>query len=236
MGGEFHSNPPGLSGSHAKSIPGGPPLLTRLDKIISLHHGSTTAIEASRERLQASKQYPDPTLSERIDELHRQNSNLNHEVTYFRQMEPFRRDFRDGVSRLAKELGIEICRLDKVEHKVNSELAQLRQRPQSDSADRIISLYEDPTTVIEVTAQKPQDSERCPSIPSESIEQLQRNIGLLNQKLALFRQTEPYKRRFKDNVAQIAKELENAVTDLGKVQQTINHEWVQLRQGVTEDL
>ena len=102
----------------------GPPQLSPIDKIIDLHHGSTTAIEATPQRLQASKQYPIPSLQERIEQLQRQNSNLNHEIAYYRQMEPYRRKFREDVGRLTENLEKVLYKLGKIQQQVNHEYTQ----------------------------------------------------------------------------------------------------------------
>ncbi|KAG9229517.1 hypothetical protein BJ875DRAFT_193265 [Amylocarpus encephaloides] len=50
-----------------------------------------TAIEANPQRLQASKQFPNPSLPERIEQLRKQNSSLNYEAAHYRDMEQYRR-------------------------------------------------------------------------------------------------------------------------------------------------
>lgn len=105
----------------------GPPQLSTVDKIIDHHHGSTTAIEATPQRLQRSKQYPIPSLLERIEELQKQNSNLNHEVAYYRQMEQYRKEFQDDVARVKDNLEKALFRLGGIQQQVNQDWAQLRQ-------------------------------------------------------------------------------------------------------------
>jgi hypothetical protein len=110
----------------------GPPQLSPVDKIINLHHGSSTAIEATPQRLQASKQYPIPSLAERIEQLQKQNSSLNHEVAYYREMEQYRKEFQDDVTWVKENLEKTLSKLGRIQQKVDYEWAQLRQGSRAD--------------------------------------------------------------------------------------------------------
>ncbi|KFZ23386.1 hypothetical protein V502_02128 [Pseudogymnoascus sp. VKM F-4520 (FW-2644)] len=121
--------------------PDGPPRLSPVDKIIDLHHGTTTAIEASRERLQASKEYPEPSSAEKIEQLQQQYRIRYYEAIYFRQMEPSRREFKDDVSRVSRQLVKRLHKLDEIDQSVDRELAELRERAPPSPVDKIISLY-----------------------------------------------------------------------------------------------
>lgn len=79
MNADRHASRPRRLNPDVKPLSNGPPQLSPIDRIISLHHGLTTAIEATPQRLQESKQYPVPSLPERIEQLQKQNSSLNHE-------------------------------------------------------------------------------------------------------------------------------------------------------------
>jgi uncharacterized protein (DUF342 family) len=107
--------------------PDGPPQLTPIDKIIQLHHGSSTAIEATPARLQASKQYRTPSLMERIEQLQRRMSSLNHEIAYYREIEPLGREFRDDMERLSTALEKSLFKLGKKQRQIDHEWIQLRQ-------------------------------------------------------------------------------------------------------------
>jgi hypothetical protein len=121
MDADRHLGRPRRPNPRVKAPSDGPPQLNPVDKIINLHHGSTTAIEATPQRLQASKQYPIPSLPERIEQLQRQNSNLNHEVAYYRQMEPYRMEFQDVVTQVLEKLEKALCKLGKIQQQVNHE-------------------------------------------------------------------------------------------------------------------
>jgi len=88
-----HSSRPRQAKQRVKAPTDRPPQLSPVDRIIDLHHGSTTAIEATPQRLQASKHNPIPSLPERIEQLQKQNNSLNHEVVYYREIEQYRQEF-----------------------------------------------------------------------------------------------------------------------------------------------
>ncbi|KFY50541.1 hypothetical protein V495_00197 [Pseudogymnoascus sp. VKM F-4514 (FW-929)] len=206
----------------------GPPLLSPVDKVINLHHGSTTAIEATHEMLVASKQYPVPSFKERIDQLERHGSNLNHEATYFRKMEPIRKKFKGDVSRWARELNDVLSKLDEIEQNVDRERALVIQTPQLSPVDRIISLYFDSTIDMEKTSEElPGPKQNEILAPPKEIEQLQRRNGSRTQEVAYLRRREPPMRDFKNKVSSIANKLERALSKLGKAQREVDREWVQ---------
>ena len=99
-----HPSRPRRLNPRVKSPSDGPPQLSPIDRIISLHHGSTMAIEATPQRLQASKQYPVPSLPERIEQLQKQNSSLNYKVVYYREIEQYRKEFEFEVIRVKEKL------------------------------------------------------------------------------------------------------------------------------------
>ncbi|KAH9206342.1 hypothetical protein DL95DRAFT_375426 [Leptodontidium sp. 2 PMI_412] len=119
------SRPPRL-GSRTKSLSTGPPQLSPVDRIISLHHGSTTAIEATPERLQAMKQYPKATLPEEIEQLQKRNSRLAHEVAYYRDMEQYRQEFEHDMVRLKEKFEKALFKLGRRQQEVGEEWARLR--------------------------------------------------------------------------------------------------------------
>ncbi len=117
---------------HVRDTLDGPPRLSPVDKIISLHHGSTTAIEATPQRLQASKQYPIPSLSERIEQLQKQNSNLNHEVAYYREMEQYREEFYNEVTQIKEDLKKTLSKFCRIQRQVRYEFSQMKQESSTD--------------------------------------------------------------------------------------------------------
>ena len=60
----------------------GPPELTPIDTEIARHQGSSVAIEATQERLQASKNLPTPDFPKIIEQRTRENGRLRHELAY----------------------------------------------------------------------------------------------------------------------------------------------------------
>ncbi|OBT48440.1 hypothetical protein VE00_01405 [Pseudogymnoascus sp. WSF 3629] len=235
MEGDFHRSRTQQLRSHARSSIDGPPLLSPVDKVIYLHHGSTTAIEATHERLVASKQYPVPSFKETIEQLERHGSNLNHEATYFRKMEPIRKKFKSDVSRWARELNDVLSKSDEIEQNVDRERTLLIQAPQLSPVDRIISLYFDSTIDMETTSEELQGPKqnKIPTPPTE-IEQLQRRNGSRTQDVAYLRRREPPMAEFKDKVSWIANKLERALSKLGKAQREVDREWVQGGGGLQE--
>ena len=127
MNSDRHAGRPRRLNPRAEPFSNGPPQLSPIDKIISLHHGSTTAIEATPERLQESKQYPVLSLPERIEQLQKQNSRLNHEVAYYREMEQYRKEFEHEVARVKEKLEKALSKLARSQQRVGDEWTQLRQ-------------------------------------------------------------------------------------------------------------
>ncbi|KAH8587323.1 hypothetical protein B0O99DRAFT_527015 [Bisporella sp. PMI_857] len=105
----------------------GPPQLSPIDRIINLHHGSTMAIDASPQRLQASKYDPVPNLSERIEQLQRLNSRLNREVAYYREMEQPRKDFEKDMIRVKDKFEKALLKLRTSQQQVDDEWSRLKQ-------------------------------------------------------------------------------------------------------------
>ena len=126
MDADRHASRPARLDSRVKSPSTGPPQLSPVDRIISLHHGSTTAIEATPERLQATKQYPKATLPERIEELQRQNSSLTHEVAYYREMEQYRQEFEHDMVRLKERFEKALFKLGRRQQEVGEGWTRLR--------------------------------------------------------------------------------------------------------------
>lgn len=132
MDANCHPSRPRRLKPRAKGPSDRPPRLSPIDKIINLHHGSSTAIEATPQRLQESKQYPIPSLQERIEQLQRQNSSLKHEIAYYREMEPYRKEFQDDVTMVKEKLEKILSKLDRMQQQVGYEWAQLRQESRAD--------------------------------------------------------------------------------------------------------
>jgi hypothetical protein len=64
---------------------------------------------------------------ERVEQLQRQMESLNHEVTYYRRIEPHRRDFIDKVERAGDDLKNALFQLGKIQRQIDHEWIQSRQ-------------------------------------------------------------------------------------------------------------
>src|SRR4051812_20491426 len=62
-----------------------PPVPTAVDVEIANHQGSTVAIEATQERMQAAKKMPTPNLSQMIEQRTCENGRLRHELAFMYQ-------------------------------------------------------------------------------------------------------------------------------------------------------
>ncbi|KAF8852979.1 hypothetical protein BDZ45DRAFT_749049 [Acephala macrosclerotiorum] len=99
----------------------GPPPLCPVDLVIKQHCGSSSAIEATQERLQASKKTQMPSLSERIEQLQRENSALKYEVAYYRAMESPRIEFVDKMRRVDRDFRRALATLGESQRRVDRE-------------------------------------------------------------------------------------------------------------------
>jgi hypothetical protein len=101
--------------------PDGSSQLTWVDKIINLHNGSTTAIEATLKKLQVLKESSISSSPERIKQLQMQNSRLCQEVAYYQQIEKARENFQVVVRQVSRELQRILFKLGKIQGQVNEE-------------------------------------------------------------------------------------------------------------------
>lgn len=98
---------------------GTPPPPSPVDIIIGLHRGSSAGIETTRQHLEAQKRNPIHSPPDKITELERRNNSLNHEISYYREMEQARKEFYYEVRRTAENLEKSICKLGMVQRKVD---------------------------------------------------------------------------------------------------------------------
>lgn len=68
------------------SVDSAPPAPAAIDIEIANHSGSTVAIEATPERVQAAKKMPTPSLSQMIEQLTWQNGQLRSEIDYHQRL------------------------------------------------------------------------------------------------------------------------------------------------------
>ena len=109
-----------------------PPEPSPIDRLIDLHHGSTTATEATPQRLQESKQDRVPSLPERIEQLQKQNSSLRHEVAYYRQMEQYRGEFEEEVMQLKGNLEKALFKLGGIQRQIDYDWSRVKQDKETD--------------------------------------------------------------------------------------------------------
>jgi hypothetical protein len=115
------------SKSRSKVHTDGPSQHRPNDMIDEPHYGTSTAAGATHDCAQTPGQYQTPKLMERVEQLQRQMESLNHEVTYYRQIEPHRRDFIDRVERAGDDLKNALFQLGKIQRQIDHEWIQSRQ-------------------------------------------------------------------------------------------------------------
>ncbi|KAH7418762.1 hypothetical protein BKA64DRAFT_763401 [Cadophora sp. MPI-SDFR-AT-0126] len=81
-----------------------PPTPTPIDTKIAHNNGTSVAIEATKESLQASKTVPTPSLSEIIDQRTRENGRLRHELAYQQRKQAIDLSTLEKVGRVVAEL------------------------------------------------------------------------------------------------------------------------------------
>lgn len=69
-------------GPRQQNVNSAPPAPASIDIEIASHNGSTVAIEATPDRLQAAKKMPTPSLSQMVEQLTWQNGQLRSEIDY----------------------------------------------------------------------------------------------------------------------------------------------------------
>ena len=81
-----------------------PPTPTPIDAEIARNHGTSVAIEATNESLQASKTAPTPSLSEIIDHRTRENGRLRQQLAHLLSLEAIDLSTLETAGRLVAEL------------------------------------------------------------------------------------------------------------------------------------
>lgn len=81
-----------------------PPTPTPIDAKIAHNNGTSVAIEATNESLQASKTVPTPSLSEIIEQRTRENGRLRHELAYQQRKQAIDLSTLEKVGRVVAEL------------------------------------------------------------------------------------------------------------------------------------
>ena len=96
-----------------------------IDVVIGHHGGSTVALEATRERLKASKQCPIPPLSERIEQLSIENGHLRHEIVYYQEMFAASRKLQEDVQYISDKLQRVLARFHAIRRQLDQERFQI---------------------------------------------------------------------------------------------------------------
>jgi hypothetical protein len=97
---------------------------TPVDIEINRHRGTTVAVEATTERLQASKRAPVPDLAQRIQELTRENGRLRLEIAYHQNMQKNTPDFIEDVKFVVERLEQVVIKFDRMQRVVKDDWEQ----------------------------------------------------------------------------------------------------------------
>jgi hypothetical protein len=81
-----------------------PPTPTSIDAKIAHNNGTSVAIEATNENLQAANTVPTPSLSEIIEQRTRENGRLRHELAYQQSKQGVGLSTLEKVGRVVAEL------------------------------------------------------------------------------------------------------------------------------------
>lgn len=92
-----------------------------IDIQIGLHRGSTAALEATPERLQATKKLSPPSTAERIEELTRENGRLRLEIRYYQRMRDVTQELFDDTKFVVGRLSTTITRFTQVQREAEND-------------------------------------------------------------------------------------------------------------------
>jgi predicted transcriptional regulator len=93
-----------------------------VDLEIARHHGTSVALEATAERLQASKKAPIPTPSERIYELTKENGLLRLEIRSLKQIREPIRELKEDAEFIEATLNRMVTRFNQAMERVDDDL------------------------------------------------------------------------------------------------------------------
>lgn len=103
----------------------GPPKPAQMDIIIGLHQGSTVALEATPEQLRMSKRQPILSLSERIEQLSRDNGHLRHEIACYKTKQTAAGRLKDDMQKVSEKLERALQRFDKAWKQVDDDRTEM---------------------------------------------------------------------------------------------------------------
>ncbi|KAF7894685.1 uncharacterized protein EAF01_010135 [Botrytis porri] len=92
-----------------------------IDIQIGLQRGSTAALEMTPERLQATKQGPSLSTTERIEELTKENGLLRLEIRYYQRMRNAMQELIDDTKFVTERLNGTVKRFTKVQREAEND-------------------------------------------------------------------------------------------------------------------
>jgi len=102
-----------------------PPAPTKVDLEIARNHGSSMAIEATPERLQASKNMPTPSLTEIIVDLNRRNGRLTRQLLYADRMRELGTDLLEESTFILERLRMAVINFKQGQKDIENEFGML---------------------------------------------------------------------------------------------------------------
>ncbi len=102
-----------------------PPAPTKVDLEIARNHGSSMAIDATTERLQASKNIPTPSLTEIIADLSRRNGHLTRQALYGDRMRELGTDLLEEATFVLERLRMAVINFKQGQKDIENEFNML---------------------------------------------------------------------------------------------------------------
>lgn len=103
----------------------GPPAPTKVDLEIARNHGSSMAIDATREKLQASKNTPTPSMTEIIADLNRRNGRLTCQLLYADRMRELGTDLLEEATFILERLRMAVINFKQGQKDIENEFRML---------------------------------------------------------------------------------------------------------------
>lgn len=98
-----------------------PALPRPIDQAIAQAQGSSVALDATAERLQAAKYHPTPSLSEIIEARTRENSRLRAELAYFQQVQQLGEHLKEELQYVTERLQLAVNSYNKGQKDLDQE-------------------------------------------------------------------------------------------------------------------
>jgi hypothetical protein len=103
----------------------GPPALSNTDTILLRNNGSSLAVDATKERLEASKRLPTLSAKDTIIELHRVQGRLRMELDVFHKLSDNGKDLQDQVAYAVEILQVAILKFKQRQKEIESEFGTI---------------------------------------------------------------------------------------------------------------